>query len=363
MFGLLAEVNLIAVFGIVFLDPSIILLAIAVTLIPILGAIMEESKMMLELIEKLNISKKFALMLSPALFGLLPVAGGALMSAPIVDQIDPELNVNKKVAINIWFRHVFILIYPLASTIIVSSVLTQIPLYTIVLVMLAPFSLMVLLGYIFLIKSIPKTEKTNHRDLKRAFRNFIPIIIAPIIDILGRNIWPNVYSEIFLVIGLCFSLIIGLKFADYGLKSLFRFAKKMKVWRFPLLIIAMFLFLEIFIESGVPDQIATLNLPLILFLILSFILGFSTGRAQLPLTILIPIYLTQYGLAVFPLIEFALIYSATFLGYIITPLHPCVSYTYQYFKTGYKNTFKHLALPTFISFAIFLILSLITILF
>jgi len=372
LLGLLTEVELLTVFGDVFLDPSIILLAIAVTLIPLLGAIMEESKMMLELIEKLNISKKFALMLSPALFGLLPVAGGALMSAPIVDQIDPELNVNQKVAINIWFRHVFILIYPLASTIIVSSVLTQIPLYTIVLVMLVPFSLMVILGYIFLmvilgyiflIRKIPKTEKNNHRDLKRALRNFIPIIIAPIIDLIGRSIWPSDYSEIFLVIGLIISLIIGLKFAGYGFKSLLKFSKTMKVWRFPLLILSMFLFLEIFIESGVPDQIATLELSLWLFLILAFILGFSTGRAQLPLTILIPIYLTQYGLTVFPIFDFALIYSATFLGYIITPLHPCVSYTYQYFKTDYKSTFKQLALPTFISFAVMLFLALITFLF
>ncbi len=363
LLGLLTEVELLSVFGNVFLDPSIILLAIAVTLIPLLGAIMEESKMMVELIEKLNISKKSALMLSPALFGLLPVAGGALMSAPIVDQIDPELNVNQKVAINIWFRHVFILIYPLASTIIVSSVLTQIPLYTIVLVMLAPFSLMVFLGYIFLIKKIPKTEKNNHRDLKRAFRNFIPIIIAPIIDLIGRSIWPSDYSEIFLVIGLIISLIIGLKFAGYGFKNLFKFSKTMKVWRFPLLILSMFLFLEIFIESGVPDQIATLELSLWLFLILAFILGYSTGRSQLPLTILIPIYLTQYGLTVFPIFDFALIYSATFLGYIITPLHPCVSYTYQYFKTDYKSTFKQLALPTFISFAVMLFLALITFLF
>ena len=112
LFGLLAEVNLNTVILNVFLDPSVILLAIAVTLIPILGTIMEESKMMLELIEKLNISKKSALMLSPALFGLLPVAGGALMSAPMVDQIDNELDVNKKGAINVWFRHVFILVYP-----------------------------------------------------------------------------------------------------------------------------------------------------------------------------------------------------------------------------------------------------------
>jgi len=96
---------------------------------------------------------------------------------------------------------------------------------------------------------------------------------------------------------------------------------------------------------------------------ISFILGFSTGRAQLPLTILIPIYLTQYGLTVFPIFDFVLIYSATFLGYIITPLHPCVSYSYQYFKTNYKDAFKYLALPTFISFVVMLLLSLITFLF
>ncbi|MHA1720194.1 MAG: DUF401 family protein [Promethearchaeota archaeon] len=357
LFGLLAEVNIFSALLRIFTDPSIILLAIAVTLIPILGAIMEESNMMLELIEKLNISKKTALMLSPALFGLLPVAGGALMSAPIVDQIDTELDVNRKGAINVWFRHVFILIYPLSSVLIVSSVLTQIPLYTIVLVMLAPFFLMVFMGYIFLIRSIPKTEKNNHRDLLGAAKNFIPIIIAPIIDLLGRSIWPIQYSEIYLVCGLIFSLIIGLKFANYGFKMLFKFAKKMRVWRFPLLIIAMFLFLEIFKDSGVPEQIANLNLSLILFMIFGFILGFSTGRSQLPLTILIPIYLTQYGLTVFPLFDFVLIYSSTFLGYIITPLHPCVAYTFQYFKTDYKNTFKQLALPTFISFGIFLILS------
>jgi len=230
--------------------------------------------------------------------------------------------------------------------------------------MLVPFFLMAVLGYIFLIRSIPKAEKNNHRDLKRAFRNFIPIIIAPIIDLIGRNIWKDFeYEEVFLVIGLCISLIVGLKFADFEFKRLFKFAKKMRVWRFPLLIMAMFLFLEVFIESGVPEQIASVDLPFTLFLILAFILGFATGRAQLPLTILIPIYLTQYGLTVFPLFEFALLYSVTFLGYIITPLHPCVSYTYQYFKTSYKNTFKYLALPTFISFAIALLLSLITFLF
>jgi hypothetical protein len=88
----------------VIINPSIVLLALSVLLIPILGGIMEESGLMLELIQNMKVSKKVALMVSPALFGLLPVAGGALMSAPIVDQIDPALDSNRKVAINVWYR-------------------------------------------------------------------------------------------------------------------------------------------------------------------------------------------------------------------------------------------------------------------
>ena len=82
---------------------------------------MEKSEMMMEAIENMNISKKIALMITPALFGLLPVAGGALMSAPIVDQIEPSLPAEKKIAINVWFRHLLVFIYPLSQVILICT--------------------------------------------------------------------------------------------------------------------------------------------------------------------------------------------------------------------------------------------------
>ena len=82
IFGILTQVSLLESFIAVVTSPSIILLAIAVALIPILGGIMEESGLMVELIQKMKISKKASLIVSPAFFGLLPVPGGALMSAP-----------------------------------------------------------------------------------------------------------------------------------------------------------------------------------------------------------------------------------------------------------------------------------------
>ena len=352
IFGLLTQVNIINSMIEVIINPSIVLLALSVLLIPILGGIMEESGLMLELIQNMKVSKKVALMVSPALFGLLPVAGGALMSAPIVDQIDPALDPNRKVAINVWYRHVLLLIYPLSSAILVASVLSGISLYLIVLALLIPFILMVFVGYFTLLKPVDKSKESTNRNLKLVFHNLIPLIIAPIIDFLGRLFFPISFPELFVFIGLIISISIALKFAKMNVFNIKEISRKMKVWRFPLLIISMFLFLSIFLESGVPEQISALNLPFALFISIGFFLGFTTGRVQLPSSILIPIYLVQNLVLSMPIIDFVFLYFAIYLGYLITPLHPCLAYNINYFKTNYIKSFKHVAIPTFICFGI-----------
>lgn len=352
IFGLLTQVNIINSMIEVIINPSIVLLALSVLLIPILGGIMEESGLMFELIQKMKVSKKVALMVSPALFGLLPVAGGALMSAPIVDQIDPALDSNRKVAINVWYRHVLLLIYPLSSAILVASVLSGISLYLIVLALLIPFFLMVFVGYFTLLKPVDKSKESTNRNLKRVFRNLIPLIVAPVIDFLGRLFFPINFPELFIFIGLFISISIALKFAKMNVSNIKEISRKMKVWRFPLLIISMFLFLSIFLESGVPEQISDLNLPFVLFISIGFFLGFTTGRVQLPSSILIPIYLVQNLVLLMPIIDFVFLYFAIYLGYLITPLHPCLAYSINYFKTNYIKSFKHVAIPTLICFGI-----------
>lgn len=356
IFAILTQIDILASLISIFTNFSIIFLAIAVAIIPILGGIMEESGLMLELVQKMNVSKKISMMVVPAFFGLLPVAGGALMSAPILDQIDKDVDVNRKVAINVWFRHVLILIYPISSAMIVASVLTGISLYLIFIALMLPFILMVFMGYILLVKNVKMNEDPSERDLKKVFHNMIPIVIAPLIDFIGRTFFNVAIPEIFLLIGLIVSLGIALKFANMKITSIKNIAKKMKIWRFPLLIFAMFWFLDVFIRSGVAEEIGSLNLSFILFILLGFFLGFATGRIQLPLSILIPVYLSQYITIIMPLMELIFLYCSIFLGYLITPIHPCVAYSTNYFKTNYKNVFKHLAIPTFLCFGLFLLL-------
>jgi len=363
VFAIFTQIDIFASLYSIFTDLSIIFLAIAVIMIPILGGIMEESGLMLELVQKMKLSKKLSVMMIPAFFGLLPVAGGALMSAPILEQIDAELEVNKKVAINVWFRHVLILIYPISSAMIVASVLTGISLYIIFISLLIPFVIMVIIGYYTLVRKVESYKEEHQRDLKRVLHNFIPIIIAPIVDFIGRTFFNQIIPELFLVFGLCISVIIALEFSGIKFTNITKIAQKMKLWRFPLLIFAMFWFLDIFIRSGVAQEISNLNLSFVLFVLIGFFLGFATGRIQLPLSILIPIYLVQYAIFPMPLMDLIFLYCSIFIGYLITPIHPCIAYSINYYKTNYKDVIKVLSMPAFLCFGILILIYLFIIIF
>ncbi|MHA1670320.1 MAG: DUF401 family protein [Promethearchaeota archaeon] len=352
LLGLLTNVNLFKSSLNVFCELSTILLALSVALIALLGGIMEQSGLILELINKLRVSNKISLILSPAIFGLLPVAGGALMSAPIVDQIDPNLSPYKKVSINVWYRHVLLLIYPLSSAILVASSLSGLALYSIILSLIIPFFGMIVIGYATLLRTITSRSINLERNLKVVLYNLFPIIVAPIVDFLGRLFFPLILPEFFLLIGLCTSIAIALQISHTSFSTIIKTMKKMKIWRFPLLIIAMFLFLDIFNSTSIPEDIGSLNLSFELFIFIGFFLGFATGRVQLPISILIPIFLTQYSLFTMPLFNFTFMYVAIFLGYLITPLHPCLAYSINYFKTDFKKTFKVLSIPTFLSLGV-----------
>ncbi|MFX1281477.1 MAG: DUF401 family protein [Promethearchaeota archaeon] len=347
-FAILAGVNILQSLINVLTDLTVLALIVVMILIPILGGIMEESGLMMEMIQKMRISKRSSLMLIPALFGLLPVPGGALMSAPIVQQIDSEEEATKKVSINVWYRHMLILVYPLSSSLILASVLTEINLYTIVLGLIPGLIIMWLIGYFTLVRNVSPFTEQGERDLKRAFHNLLPILIAPIVDFIGRAFFNFSVPELFLLLGLVFSIWLAFRFSKMKLLSIKTISQKMKIWRFPLIIFSMFIFLEVFILSGADKEIASLNLSVFLFILIGFFLGFATGRIQLPISILIPIYIAQFS--TIPLLDFIFLYTSISLGYLITPLHPCVAYSTEYFETDFNKVVKILGIPIFLSF-------------
>ncbi|MHA1612581.1 MAG: DUF401 family protein [Promethearchaeota archaeon] len=363
VFSLLAQIPIIPMFVNTLSDIPMHLMAIIVFLIPILGGMMEKSQMMTEVIDNMNISKKAALMITPALFGLLPVAGGALMSAPIVDQIEPSIPAPRKIAINVWFRHLLVFIYPLSQVILICTDIAGLNQYRTVFYLIPPFIVMGIVGYLTLIRPLKLSKNEGQRNLKVVFRNLLPIIVAPLMDLIGRVIFDWKYPEIVTIVGLILSISYVMILRNQKVKDLGDLMLEMKIWRFPFLIYAIFYFLNVFNASEVPEEISSLQMHFIVLLFLGFFLGFATGRNQMPFSLLIPVYLIQNSLPIMPMLDFVSLYVAVFMGYLLTPLHPCLTYSIKYFKSNYRQSLASIAIPTMICFILLIVFYLFVLMF
>lgn len=337
-------------------DLSILLLALAMGVIPMIGGTMNESGQMGDLVNNLRIGRKGLMALSPAIMGLLPMPGGALLSAPILEKGGEGVANDLKVAINDWFRHLFVMIYPLSSALIASAKITNLNVYIAALFLLPTFAFALFLGYIFYVRKVHgNIIYSSPFSLKKLLMPLGIILIAPFLDFTLKKIFALPVEEIATFVGVSTAFILSWKLSkiNLNLKEIF---KKMKPWNFSLIILGMFIFLHIFKVSKVADLIAGIALPPpTLCVVAGFLLGFATGRVLLPASIIFPVYSTTSVIS--PLV-FTTIYTNIFFGYVISPVHPCVTVSLEYFNVSLKNFFKLLAAPTFIIFIIVLLISI-----
>ncbi len=340
-----------------FTDPTILLLALAIGIIPVIGGVMERSGLMDDLVNNLRMNQKTFLSVSPALIGLLPMPGGALLSAPLVQRGGRGVPDDLKSAINVWYRHLFILIYPLGTLLAITKV-AGIDLYVGVLYTIPGFLVLSVLGHLTLIRKVKGTvEYRDNFSLKRLIIPLYIVLAAPAIHIClmyvfgSMGVFTEVRTELALVIGVTYSLLISLHFGRIGKRDILPVVKKMKPWNFALIILGMFFFLGMFQASEGPANISGLDVsPTILLVGVGFLLGAAMGRVTAPVFILYPIYVTKFGNM--PLIAFSIMYFAVFLGYVISPVHPCLIVTIEYFKVSYKAVVKRLAVPMAVALGI-----------
>jgi len=335
-------------------DPSTILLSMIVSMIPLIGGTLNETGQIDRLISNMRIGKKPFLMLSPALVGLLPMPGGALLSAPIVEKAGKGISKEKKAGINVWFRHVLYLVYPISANFIVSTEAARIGLYEPIpqLLLILLFSLF--LGYFFFLRgNLGRIEYEKKFSLKDLLLPLSALLIAPLLDILIRNFLILPLKEIGTLLAVVASLIFTIIIGKARLKELRGIIIRAKPWNFAFMMMGILVFLHVFKSSGILELFEEIPVtPEILFGI-AVTLGFMTGRMITPAGIVFPIYLTKFG-AVSPAV-FALIYFGIFLGYVLTPVHPCVSLTSESLEVEIKDYFK-VTLP---SVAIALLVGLI----
>jgi uncharacterized protein len=339
-------------------DNSILLLAIAVGLIPLIGGSLQRSGLLNDLVENLQVKRQVFLGFAPALMGLLPIPGGALLSAPMLNKAGDDISREHYAAINIWFRHILILIYPLGG-LLPCAKMANLNIYTIILYLLPAFAVLLILGYFFFLHNIkgdmPKPKDFNLRKL------LVPLLIiisAPVIHIILSN--NGVMDEISLLIGISISLILTIIIGKLNVADAKYIILKMKPWKYFLIIIGVFLFLHVFEASSVSEEISKIVFSKsFLIIFIGAFLALVTGRVQLPVSILIPIFLATYGPEQLTPLTFAIMYVAVYLGYMISPVHPCVSVSIEYFGAKYKDFARKLIIPSLIGFGLMYLASII----
>jgi integral membrane protein (TIGR00529 family) len=339
------------------INPEIELLAIAVGLIPLIGGSLQVSKLLNDLVENLQVRRQVFLGFSPALMGLLPIPGGALLSAPMLIRAGDDISNEHYAAINVWFRHILILIYPLGG-LLPCSKMANLNIYKVILFILPFFVILFLLGYFFFLYKIkgemPKPQDFNFKKL------LVPLLIilsAPFIHIILSN--NGVMDEISLLIGISFSLIVTVTIVKLRFPDFKMIITKMKPWKYFLIIIGVFLFLHVFEASSASQEIAKIGFSKsFLIIFIGAFLAIVTGRVQLPISILIPIFIASYGAAQLDALTFAIMYVAVYIGYMISPVHPCVSVSLEFFDAKYKDFAAKLIIPSLIGFGLTFIASI-----
>jgi uncharacterized protein len=218
---------------------------------------------------------------------------------------------------------------------------------------------MLLLGYLFLLRRVQgKLSQSGAFSLTGLLVPLMIILVAPLLDVILKRTIALPYSEIGTAIGVLASLSLGMMLGKVRPAPFVHVVRKARPWKYMLIIFAMFAFLNVFTTSGIPESIGAMALPpVVLCVVIGVLLGLITGRIQSPMSILIPIYATMYGVMSAP--AFAVTYFAVFLGYILTPIHPCISVSLEYFRTSLGAFLKRMAVPIAAAFLITLTVSLL----
>lgn len=334
----------------VWTSPSVPLLAVAMTLIPLVGGALVATGRMEDLLAGLPRRRAAVYALAPAILGMLPMPGGALLSSPLVERAggsSPEL----RAAANVWFRHTLHSVYPLSPALITGALVAGRDVWAVLPYQIPAVALLSVLGYLALLRAVSgRVEIPSPRSRWAVLVPFGILLAAPVLDLILKRTVPLPVPEWATVAGVTASLAFALTNRVSG-KQLVAVVRRERPWRFGLIVIGVFTYLAVFQSSGLPARIAGLALPPAALCVgVGWLLGFATGRQQASLALVIPIYTTTYG-AMAPW-TFAVTYLASYLGYLLSPLHPCLTVSAEYAGVPLGSVWRRLLAPSLVALLI-----------
>ena len=333
-------------------DAGTIQLVVAVYLILGMGRLMKVSgslEVMVGSLEKLIRDRRIAMVIPPALIGLLPSPGGAMLSAPMVDESGAKVRLNpeQKTFINFWFRHLWEYCWPLYQGLIVASTILKVPISDMMRVQY-PLSIIAIIGgAIFGLLPIKNgySQGSSGENLWKVFIRFNASIWPIWLILMGLMIFK---LPILIVLGAIFSLMMLSLKMDWGQKwSMFR---QVLSWKITLLLISVMIFKGVVMDSSAVDAIPSIFetsgvSPLVPLFFIPFFIGLLTGINQGYVGMGFPLLLPFFGAGAIDLKLVMFAYAAGFFGVLLSPVHLCLLLTKEYFGANWGGIYR-LLVPT-----------------
>jgi integral membrane protein (TIGR00529 family) len=292
----------------------------------------------------------------PGVIGLLPVPGGALLSAPIVDVVGDQrgLNGSLKLFINVWYRHIILFFYPLSTTIIFTSALTRISPWSLSILSLPLASIMFILGLTVFIKRsshIINRSSTSYLSNDRIKRSVLPIMTTIAVSLmmaLSGN--PLLSNDLYVIISVLLGIIILIILNRLAIRDISEAFKDKRMFEMIFLAFSIMLFRNFYSTidlRSIQNFLITHTFDLrIMIILLPLFFSLISGHPTTGIAVATPILLSLTQLSRDMIM---IIYTASFLGYLGSPMHACYLYTDKYLQTPVRDGYKYLIPYTLIS--------------
>lgn len=336
-------------------------LIVAICLISGLGRVMKESgdlDLVVDSLAAIFRSDRLLCMLIPALFGTLLVPGGAIMSAPLVEQSAVQLKLSnaRLSALNLFFRHIPNSIYPLYPSIILTSELLGLDRLAILKNTMFVMAVGSTTAYFLFFRGAEAqraADKPRERRLGPSIRSLC-LGFSPVLIMLITLVVFDLPFYLAAALGVAVALARGLAPENRvrgWFQQLLRFFREWVDYKVVLLMVGIMAFKGIVAYSGVITS--TLHtvlqngvaLPLII-LGMSVTIAFAVGMHQAATGILVPVFASLFPVgAIGPYAS--LLYFSVLFGYLVSPLHLCLTISNHYFRVSLWEVYQELFWPLF----------------
>lgn len=348
-----------------------LLLIVVVSLILILSTSMERLGLMEELLGGVRdrfFTRPWAMVLLPALIGLLPMPGGAYFSAPMLDRFDPERRLSPalKSFLNYWFRHIWEYWWPLFPAVLLTCTVAELEIWRYSLSSF-PVTLAAVGAGLPLLRGLPRNlipETGAYRDSgqKGSVESVVPILLAilpgiflvPLARLVGhRTLLQALPRESGLLMGLAAAILwiwVRRRASSRDLRAVAMDPKMPRMW---LTIAGVLVFKGAIESSGAAAQVSQslvgLQVPLAgVAVLLPLIVGLISGLPIAFVGTCFPILISMLqatGLIHLKLPWILLAFVSGFVGSLLAPTHLCLILSNEYFHASWSGVYRHLWLP------------------